>query len=714
MPSPDGASAAEQPPFESASAPPAWARHGPVFALLAALALHFILVTANGSTGFLAGHEFRQSQTALSAAFIAREDNYTLAYPTPLFGPPWSIPMEFPLFQWGTAWLATHTDWSIIESARALSIACFYLALPGLFLLLREVRPADRAGRFCALVLLLCAPAYIFFTRAVLIESMALMFCLWFLWAFARACRRASWGWALLASGLGGLAALVKVTTFLAWCTWAAVGGILWSWRQWRTGGWPAWGRSVGLGAMIAALPTGLTLWWLHTADTIKATSPGGSWLQSEHLRAFNLGTWADRTNAAGWAQTGRNAFDAVSPGWAMALVALGATWLAVRRRDLWPWAGLAWFAAVPFGFPVLYSFHDYYFYATAAGFLAAAGVVVGALWNLPGKLRLVGPAALVLLGAGLLNTYFARYRASQLVDSPGGSLLTAMIRDKVPADDVIVVIGADWSAAIPYYTEHRALMLRNALVENPAEALPLLDCLEHETVGGLLVVDDSRNESDLIDAVTERLGLDPRPSVSDSNHDFYLNTRVRGELLADLIKDANYRSLRVYGRAIADYANVTLESDGERHEVSPELGETFFAMTTPRPRHYRAEFPFELVRVDGRAVLTAHPDAEIWFTPPSDASEIEIGFGMRPESYEREESRSDGVEFLVLGIGSDGGRTVLFQRTLDPVARPGDRGLQTDRLSLPQPLPAQVVFATLPHQQKSFDWAYWQKIAIR
>ena len=49
------------------------------------------------SHAHMAGHEFRQAQTALSIQAIDRE-GYRLDYATPVLGKPWSIPMEFPLY----------------------------------------------------------------------------------------------------------------------------------------------------------------------------------------------------------------------------------------------------------------------------------------------------------------------------------------------------------------------------------------------------------------------------------------------------------------------------------------------------------------------------------------------------------------------------------------------------------------------------------------
>ena len=62
--------------------------------------LPFLGATLGWKSLNLPGCEFRQTQTAVSAFFIQREHNFSLAYPTPVLGKPWSIPLEFPLYQW--------------------------------------------------------------------------------------------------------------------------------------------------------------------------------------------------------------------------------------------------------------------------------------------------------------------------------------------------------------------------------------------------------------------------------------------------------------------------------------------------------------------------------------------------------------------------------------------------------------------------------------
>jgi hypothetical protein len=67
-----------------------------MFGLVCLLALGLLGQSWSGS--LLDRYEFRQLQTALSTWWIAQE-GWQLDYLTPLFGPPWSVPFEFPTYQ---------------------------------------------------------------------------------------------------------------------------------------------------------------------------------------------------------------------------------------------------------------------------------------------------------------------------------------------------------------------------------------------------------------------------------------------------------------------------------------------------------------------------------------------------------------------------------------------------------------------------------------
>ena len=178
------------------------------------LSFHFWGAQVGWQSKNLPGVEYRQAQTALSAYFIKQEGDFSIAYPTPVLGKPWSIPMEFPLYQWSVVITSKVTGLGLTKSGRAVSLACFYLTLPALFLLLRRWEVA-LGRRWLVLAVVVTCPLYIFYGRAFLIETMALMFALWFWTAFERAVEGRHRGWLLLAVLTGVGAGLVKVTTFM-------------------------------------------------------------------------------------------------------------------------------------------------------------------------------------------------------------------------------------------------------------------------------------------------------------------------------------------------------------------------------------------------------------------------------------------------------------------------------------------------------------------
>src|SRR3569833_806459 len=57
-------------------------------------------------------HAFRQTQTAISAYWLMQGGDF-FSYLTPLFGAPWTMPLEYPLFQELAAILCRLTGWPL-------------------------------------------------------------------------------------------------------------------------------------------------------------------------------------------------------------------------------------------------------------------------------------------------------------------------------------------------------------------------------------------------------------------------------------------------------------------------------------------------------------------------------------------------------------------------------------------------------------------------
>ena len=80
-------------------------------------------------------HGFRQTQTAISADSIMQGGSF-LRYETPVLGPPWSLPFEFPLYQGIVAAAARAFSTPLDQTGRFISIVFYYLCFFPLFSIL--------------------------------------------------------------------------------------------------------------------------------------------------------------------------------------------------------------------------------------------------------------------------------------------------------------------------------------------------------------------------------------------------------------------------------------------------------------------------------------------------------------------------------------------------------------------------------------------------
>ncbi|HLP02357.1 MAG TPA: hypothetical protein VK163_10050, partial [Opitutaceae bacterium] len=487
-----------------------------------AAAVHFRFATLNWHYRFMAGHEFRQTQTALIAHYIDKENNFSVDYSVPLLGKPWVLPLEFPLYEWGVVALARATGLPQFEAARAISLSSFYLTLPAAFLLLGQLG-LDRARRLFVLACALLCPVYIFYARAVLVDPLALLCSVWFLAAFTRLLapvaggadpgrtssdrrhrsrlqRTARLGWLLLVILAGTAAGLVKSLVWFVWVLPAFAFGLWRLLRALRSGGLSAALRTCAWGVGAMAIPVATALWWARYTDTIKAGHPSAYIFTSINLARDNYGTFSLAARLA--PTTWRNLLacwqQSLLPPWAFALcIVTGLLLLPAWRRRIA--ATTALFLAAQLSIPLAYAYQDYYFYA--ANLFAVAAVAFVFLGLLDSRLpRLLSAPLLLLPLTALFATYRADYFQFQAVRSSGGSGLTESLKACTPPHGVLVIAGADWSPIIPYYAERKALMLRRGLENHAAYLERAFADLADEEVAALVLCGDQRGNHALID----------------------------------------------------------------------------------------------------------------------------------------------------------------------------------------------------------------------
>src|SRR6266542_1655711 len=207
-------------------------------ALLLAVGLwHLHWVTKGWHIPGLSGHEFRQTQTIVTVHAM-KSEGFRIDYSTPVLGKPWSIPFELPLYQYVAARVSTAFDINEAEAGRWVSLSAFYLAIPALVLLLRATGFSPIAA-VMGTAPVFCAPVYLLYSRAVLIESTALCASAWFLYLLVKYRLGRS---PIVFAGMllcGVVAVLVKSTTWAVFCLPWAVWVLRDLWMA-RRDGWRA------------------------------------------------------------------------------------------------------------------------------------------------------------------------------------------------------------------------------------------------------------------------------------------------------------------------------------------------------------------------------------------------------------------------------------------------------------------------------------------
>ncbi|MES1168841.1 MAG: hypothetical protein ABUL61_06690, partial [Oleiharenicola lentus] len=387
--------------------------------------------------------------------------------------------MEFPLYQWTVVAVDRVTNLGLTGSGRLVSLACFYLSLPAVFLLLGTWNIAP-GRRWLVLAVVVTCPFYVFYARAFLIETMALMFALWFWVAFRFAVERRSGGWLALAIIAGAGAGLVKATTFGLYLLPAAgwAGQRLWSDRAQRKN----WRGDLAWMVPAMAVPLLCTFAWVRRADDIKAANPMADFLLSQNLSDFNWGTTATRFSGGMWRLKARIVTEELSwaPLFAGTLI-LGVVAGRRRWREMLLCLGL--FGAALVIFPVLYAYHDYYYAANTLLLLLGMGLAIVGLAE-SGARNWIVLLCLAGVCGGQAGRYFQHYYPEQRTVRVGGDALSFVLRHVTEPGEVLIIQNQDWNSMLPYYAQRRALMIRQPAEHNAAQLEKAWAGLAGEKIG--------------------------------------------------------------------------------------------------------------------------------------------------------------------------------------------------------------------------------------
>jgi hypothetical protein len=400
-------------------------------------------------------HAFRQAQTALSAYWLG-QNGFHLAYQTPVGGPPWTIPFEFPLYQGLSVVVARVFEVDLALAGRLLSFFFLCAMLVPVRAVVRRLSLSPRVFLVFA-ALLFSSPLYLYWGRSFMIETTALF--------LAVACvplyldillDGPTWPKTLAFTALASLAFLQKATTALPVF---AVLGLIHLLHP-RKQAWPA---HLAWLAFCYGVPLAFGWAWTQYTDQLKELTPLGQGLTSKALSHWNWGTLSQRLTPHYYRQifTERlfNVNLAGSLGMALLLGGLG---LALRGRErvllgasllIGLLGGLLFFN--------LHYVHNYYQTANAAFLLFACALVLGEI--LPRHIKPRQAAAFLTLMLCLSNLrvfkrdYWAALNERFSLETSLELQTARLLKASLAEDETFVAFGQDWSSVLPYFSERKA-----------------------------------------------------------------------------------------------------------------------------------------------------------------------------------------------------------------------------------------------------------------
>jgi hypothetical protein len=449
--------------------------------LAAALLLSLSMLLLSWNLPILEMHSFRQTQTAISSYWMATTSNW-IAYPTPILGYPWSIPLEFPFYQGVVLLVASVLPVNLDQAGRLVSWLFAIACLWPLRRCLIEVSGRERIANLSSLLFLL-SPLYLFWSRAFLIESTALFFSLSYVALVATYLRRPRPLLVVAMAICALLGALVKITTFFGFSLAAALVMLAHLYRhrsEWNTRDRLRLYAPVVVTLVVAVLATRA---WVQASDVEKARTVWGSAVGSGNLGLWNFGTWPQRISAQLWRDVvfGRASSELMGFTWLVVLLGLPA--LIARGNRVLAWSALLLYLAPFLVFTNVHIVHNYYQYANGIFLLVFAACGVDRIIALVGpRLGLAATVLVcVLMLIGFRRDFLGRITQHSF-DTPTLAL-AAFARSHTKPDEVILGFGLDWSAEVPYYATRRAMLVPDWITP---DALKVMRADPRRYTGGL------------------------------------------------------------------------------------------------------------------------------------------------------------------------------------------------------------------------------------
>lgn len=445
-------------------------------------------------------HHYRQAQTAMTALYLPYE-GFKLNYSTPIMGYPWTVPLEFPIFQWLSILVQKISGADLIVSGKTINILC-HISNNLLIIQILKRYQIDWLLIFSGLIFYNLSPYYLVFDTVFLIDSFSLTLCftsIYFLSKFLQNEKELLNGFLFFLFAF--LTGLSKSTTFVG--VLGPITAVLLIHHLLQQGGFkklfsfssfPI--RKIYAAAILFLLSFTIMYLWVSYTDGIKLLNPLAAQWTSANTASWNFGTLQQRLTFANWKQY--FSFSMLAHPIFYLLLAAGYIAFFIysdHKEKIFGLCLFLFFIAPLLFFFNLFFIHTYYSIANHIFLCFLIGLPIAILMK---QKTIVSKSAGIVLGATLLlftcyRSYAFRNQILKNAAEPGVYAQLNKLNFRPDKNDVIVVVQTSRDPFIEYFFKCRGINLNQAEYEAYGKADRLQNLAGGLPIKMICIVDEKQ-----------------------------------------------------------------------------------------------------------------------------------------------------------------------------------------------------------------------------
>lgn len=430
-----------------------------LYLLILTVVIYYIFIQAAYlNYPILERHGFRQTQTAITSYYLY--DGFKIDYETPVLGTPWTIPFEFPIYQYVSALFAKYTG-VYIDSAGKIINCIFTLLLCFPVCSILKKLDVNHEVRLATIACIISSPLYLYWSTTFMIESTALLFSLLFIQFTIDFFVRLSFTNLVFLELFLILSLLQKATTVLP------IIAVLYMFAFYL----PNWTiRKQFLYSLAILIPLIVLYYWVAYTDYLKSMAVIGNDLTSSSLFKWNFGSFQQRLSKDLINGIFRPIIQFPVIG-ALQLLIIAFATIFYRHSRLYKLSlvFLLMYLAPFLIFTNLHIIHDYYQIANYIYFIIAISLMACAiLYSSHNKPFFLNTYVIIVVTLGLLYSYLYIKKSKPIVfDSHITRILDVakFVDSHTKKNEVLIYYGLGWSSELPYYSMRRGVGVVNESV---------------------------------------------------------------------------------------------------------------------------------------------------------------------------------------------------------------------------------------------------------